>query len=642
MEPFRASSQTEASPTEDKESDSDSKSKKRQRAASHLHIVKPDKEQVPKPESEKSAEAKAEPTSLAELFEVKVAKAEKAEPDHAKHEVEPSEDVIDEQGNFTEQGEQAAASTLAEKNLESIPEHDPTDMSPEAAADLAAELLNSKVADGADIESAAVETNAEMDVTPAEVDIIEKEIPSTLPPEVIDEEPAEIESEVEKTEPIELADDETVPAEQSIAPAAEVAPDEDDEANPTSSASSQAAGTSQGSTAVAPTLSPSPMPPYGPLPPFGGSPGGPSGPGGSGGSGGPGGPGHPNAGPNLYPAPVLSGNLNTPPSTELYDSGNPVVMALVGYLIGRRRGRRKAEKRAAKAHVKYERKVKKQIENIDWQLKAKEQQVRKLAAEKARRDGPLFVETLVVAKAAKSVETKPLGSEKIQPAAIGKRPEQPKAERRAAPEASVLHGAKAHEHIGHVLITAAEAPPKINPAPELARAKQPEQVSRQATERQVETLSRAELLAISEKIIIDGSSLKQIYDTHLIGERGLRRLVAEHLHGGDVKKILRREIVEHEIDFERDPAVRDAAADAVSAPLNTTATGKATLDKLVRQASVGFGDNNPAAAYYKARAAYEAQEQAEEKSRRRLVDVGLVAVITALTLAVVILFLTRH
>ena len=58
--------------------------------------------------------------------------------------------------------------------------------------------------------------------------------------------------------------------------------------------------------------------------------------------------------------------------------------------------------------------------------------------------------------------------------------------------------------------------------------------------------------------MIDGSSLRQIYETRLVGERGLRRLVAEHLRGGDLKRAFRREITEREIDFERDPAMRDS------------------------------------------------------------------------------------
>ena len=74
----------------------------------------------------------------------------------------------------------------------------------------------------------------------------------------------------------------------------------------------------------------------------------------------------------------------------------------------------------------------------------------------------------------------------------------------------------------------------------------------------METLSRAELLSISEHIGVETSSLRNVYETHLIGEHALRRLVAEYLQGGDVQMALRREIVEHEIDHERDPALRDA------------------------------------------------------------------------------------
>jgi hypothetical protein len=162
-------------------------------------------------------------------------------------------------------------------------------------------------------------------------------------------------------------------------------------------------------------------------------------------------------------------------------------------------------------------------------------------------------------------------------------------------------------------------------------------------ERNVETLNRNDLLLLSEKIVIDGSSLRQIYETHLIGERGLRRLVAEYLQGGDVKKILRKEIVDHEIDFERDPAVRDVKVQpsAKSVPASVVVNSKDALDKLVERASFGFGDSN-AQAYYKARAVYEAEDNRQQKNKRRLIDVGMAATITLLLALVIILYFSGH
>lgn len=206
-----------------------------------------------------------------------------------------------------------------------------------------------------------------------------------------------------------------------------------------------------------------------------------------------------------------------------------------------------------------------------------------------------------------------------------------KPERRPAPEASELHGYdKAHEHIGQVLLTAeASAGEKVEKTPEKNKT-------------HIATLNRAELLALSEKIMVDGTSLRQIYETHLVGERGLRRLVAEYLNGGNVKKSLRREIVEHEIDFERDPALRDLANTAIVSLSETASdSSKATFEYMVEKASIGLGDK-PQVFYGKPRTLAEAQDFLNQPKNRRLLDVSFISIIAILIIAIVILLLARH
>lgn len=74
---------------------------------------------------------------------------------------------------------------------------------------------------------------------------------------------------------------------------------------------------------------------------------------------------------------------------------------------------------------------------------------------------------------------------------------------------------------------------------------------------QVATIGRAQLLQLSEGIKVEGASLKTMYENHLFGEGALRRLVSEHLKGKDIAPLMRREILERQIDFERDPMLRD-------------------------------------------------------------------------------------
>lgn len=127
--------------------------------------------------------------------------------------------------------------------------------------------------------------------------------------------------------------------------------------------------------------------------------------------------------------------------------------------------------------------------------------------------------------------------------------------RSKAPEADRLHSSVAPERIGKVLVKA-EAE-KSKPRIEIATL--------QPIDKHIETISRADLLELSAKTLVDGSTLRQVYETSLITEKGLRRILIEHLRGGDIKRALKRELVEREKDFERDPDIRDKSYQSQSA-----------------------------------------------------------------------------
>ncbi len=219
--------------------------------------------------------------------------------------------------------------------------------------------------------------------------------------------------------------------------------------------------------------------------------------------------------------------------------------------------------------------------------------------------------------------------------------ELPAEQRRRAQEAHQLHGSQqAPEHIGHMLM-AAEARSTFETEKaktEAGSEKKTETTSKQVEGKKIETLNRADLLKLSETINVEGSSLRQIYETHLVGERGLRRLVIEHLRGGDLKRALRQEIVEREIDFERDPALRDMA---VAMPTTGSYGGKTELNKLLEQANVKLSDTSEEAAFFKARAVYEAQQYQAHQKYRKLTDSALVTVIVILIGLLVFLVMTR-
>lgn len=220
--------------------------------------------------------------------------------------------------------------------------------------------------------------------------------------------------------------------------------------------------------------------------------------------------------------------------------------------------------------------------------------------------------------------------------AVETNPQSNRPERRGQ-HADALHQVHAPEHIGHVLVTANEqARPRAEKHNKATQTSGPEVVSA----KRIQTMSRAELLALSEKIMVDGTSLRQVYETHLVGERGLRRLIAEYYQGGDLNEALRRELLEREIDFERDPAVRDMnpqLSQKTNAP-----TGKAALEQMLKVAAEVINDDSEELAFYKANAAQKEHRREKQQRNRRLFDLSLGGVIALLIVLVIVLWLTRH
>lgn len=76
----------------------------------------------------------------------------------------------------------------------------------------------------------------------------------------------------------------------------------------------------------------------------------------------------------------------------------------------------------------------------------------------------------------------------------------------------------------------------------------------------VDQMSHRDLLKASEKVIVDGVSLRTIYEAKQITESGLQRVMHEYYRGGDIKRSLDQELLAKEMSYERDPQVRDRLA----------------------------------------------------------------------------------
>ena len=274
-------------------------------------------------------------------------------------------------------------------------------------------------------------------------------------------------------------------------------------------------------------------------------------------------------------------------TTETESTGSLIVGNIVSYLIGQRRGRIKSEKRL----MPIQKKLETQVKILQTEIVAKEFTIRQAVAEKVR-------------------------AEKVNPIE--------KPNRAKAPEANRLHSPVPPERIGRVIITAeAPKPAKIEKATLLP------------IDRHVETLSRADLLELSSKISIEGTNLRNAFENHLIGEKGLRRIVIEHLRGGDIRKALKREILEHEIDFERDPMMRDKAQQSSS---NTTALN----DLLQKANATAEAENKSDDMVLDARIKYAEKQKQRQQQRRSTIDVAMISTIAVLLFLVIMLVINRH
>ncbi len=213
--------------------------------------------------------------------------------------------------------------------------------------------------------------------------------------------------------------------------------------------------------------------------------------------------------------------------------------------------------------------------------------------------------------------------------------EQDSQRRPVALEANQLHGKELPpERIGHVLMSGEAKESKPQPNADVPKM----EIDRQ----RVATMSRSELLELSDEITIDNTTLRHIYDTHLIGENGLRRLLYEHMSGGNLREALQHEILEHETDFERDPQLRHQSPFKSESSATRPHQNPPSLDDLLSKAGLVKLDPSKELTAPKLLSGHVASRTGLRTRQRRLLDMTFIGIILILLALVILLAMSRR
>lgn len=159
-------------------------------------------------------------------------------------------------------------------------------------------------------------------------------------------------------------------------------------------------------------------------------------------------------------------------------------------------------------------------------------------------------------------------------------------------------------------------------------------------EKPIRLLSRHELQQLSQSLEVNGSNLWQIYTNKLIGENGLRRVLEEYYNSGNTLEVLRQEIMEHDIDFERDPHLRDMAPFATANTNGSNESSEVILNNLLEKAELSLGQANDENQTFPATNRYSSKAPSTIKVSYS--DKLFISIIISLILIITLIYLTRH
>jgi hypothetical protein len=276
---------------------------------------------------------------------------------------------------------------------------------------------------------------------------------------------------------------------------------------------------------------------------------------------------------------------------------------IIGYLIGRRRGRIKTEKRL----LPIQKKLEKQVTALQATILEREQKIRRLAYEhawalKTEEQRRRLIERL--AEPAKTVS--PAFSAKAETKVNSKQQTEIADKIEIAAPAMILGAVQAvHQKRSGI--------PMANP------------------NRQVAAYTTPELRQAAEKVRVDGTTLKEMWDDGRLDERAVKRVITKFIEGRSVRAALNQELLENELRFEQDPKFRTQAQAVRGNDGDMATVAGATL----LQHSIVTEDGNDRADKHTA-SANQGLEPADTNSHKKQIAVagGIIAALIAALLVI--------
>jgi len=224
------------------------------------------------------------------------------------------------------------------------------------------------------------------------------------------------------------------------------------------------------------------------------------------------------------PDAMATPGANTPGRAETIPSPNrsghdfakgAMLGGTVGYLIGRHRGRVKTERK----FIPVTEKLQKEVAKLQDKVVQKEQQVRKMTAQKVIAEQPAKV------TAPETTKQPAANSEVLAPVAV-QQPEQTFASTQPKQQGQERNRRQ-------------EAQPDVKETPARQQPTKPEHTASAESQPHapgaIERMPKMQLLEAAAEVVVAGSTLKKMYEAGVLNETSLRKVMVEYARGGNTQ-----------------------------------------------------------------------------------------------------------